>query len=89
MADGGRTTLAGLREREGGVVASFGPPLAPAHAARLRELGFQEGERVRCLKALPFGGPRVFEVRDGVVSLEDAAARGVLVRRDPARGDRG
>ena len=93
MAESGAGTLADLREREEALVASFGPGLGAAHAARLRELGFQEGRRVRCLKTLPFGGPGVFEAGDGVVSLGADAARGVLVRRDgaqgPARGDPG
>ena len=70
-----------LREREGGQVELFDAHLERNCATRLREIGLEEGERVVCLKILPFGGPRVFQMRDGVFSLEQSLARKVFVRK--------
>ena len=70
-----------LREKENGFVTTFDNRLKEGHATRLRDIGLEEGESVRCLKVLPFGGPRVFQIRDSVFSLEKAVAHKVLSKR--------
>lgn len=70
-----------LEEKEEGQVELFDPDLKINHITRLREIGLEEGERVVCLKVLPFGGPRIFQMRDGVFSLEGSLGRKVFVRK--------
>ena len=74
-------SLSMLREREGGVITVLDAGMHQGHANRLRELGFREGERVTCLKILPFRGPRVFQVRDGVFSLDASTVRKIFIRK--------
>ena len=70
-----------LKEKEKGFVALFDGRLRKPHATRLREIGLEEGESVKCLKVLPFGGPRVFQIRDGVFSLEESLANRVFIQK--------
>ena len=74
-------SLSMLREREGGVITLLDTHINQGYAKRLRELGFREGERVTCLKILPFRGPRVFQVRDGVFSLDISTACRIFIRK--------
>ncbi len=70
-----------LKERENGFITMFDVCLKEGHAIRLREIGLGEGEKVQCLKVLPFGGPKVFQIRDSVFSLEKAVAHRVFVEK--------
>ena len=70
-----------LKERENCFVTTFDTCLKEGHATRLREIGIEEGESVRCLKTLPFGGPKVFQIRDSVFSLEKAVAHRIFIQK--------
>ncbi len=43
-------------------ILSFSDDLSESFLTRLRELGFREGEVVRCVRHLPLGAPPVFEI---------------------------
>src|SRR5271165_1658069 len=51
-------------------VQSFAAELRPEVSRRLRELGFGQGDLVRCLRAAPFGGPRVYCVSGAAFALD-------------------
>ena len=68
-------------EEETGLIQSIDRVLTEGHCKRLREMGFQEGETITCLKTLPFKGPGVFQVRDGVFSLEESVANRILIQK--------
>ena len=64
-----------------GEIRGFSPELSDNIKQRLRELGFQEGERVKCLRQIPFGGPKVYLVGDAVFSLAADVSSHVLITR--------
>ena len=75
-----RTSLEGLQIGIEAQILGF-DELLPAHyLSRLCELGFREGEWVRCLRHPPLGAPRVFQVDGAVFSLETSVARLVWIR---------
>lgn len=64
-----------LKENQEALVGDFCSSLLQVHRVRFIELGFREGESVKCIKTPPFGAPRVFEVSNAVFSIskEDAS----------------
>ena len=73
-----------LAEKAEARISGFKPGLREDFRQRLRELGFREGEFVRCLRRIPFGGPRVFMVGGTIFSLESEVARHVLLEPAPS-----
>ncbi len=63
-----------LAEKQIAILKSFCPSIAEHHRQRFAELGFREGEPVKCIQRTPLGAPRIFEVGSTVYSLskEDA-----------------
>jgi Fe2+ transport system protein FeoA len=68
-------------------VRGFSPQVRPEVSRRLRELGFGQGDLVRCLRAAPLGGPRVFAVSGCAFALESELAAQVLVTSLESHGD--
>jgi Fe2+ transport system protein FeoA len=62
-----------------GRVSGFSSQVRPEVSRRLRELGFGKGDLVRCLRAAPLGGPRVYGVSGCAFALESELAGQVLV----------
>ena len=60
-------------------IKSYKDSIPGNYQLRLRELGFEEGERVTCLRSAPFGGPKVFKVGDSVFSLAKDVAEEIQV----------
>lgn len=60
-------------------ISGFQPGLRPEVGRRLRELGFVDGNEVRCLRRAPFGGPRVYAVSGAAFALEPEVACQVLL----------
>ena len=68
-------------------IDGFGSEIRPEVGRRLRELGFVDGNVVRCVRRAPFGGPRVYAVSGAAFALEMHVAAHVLL--GPADGDDG
>ena len=68
-------------------IDGFGTELRPEVGRRLRELGFVDGNVVRCVRRAPFGGPRVYAVSGAAFALEMNVAAHVLL--GSADGDDG
>ena len=66
-----------LKANEEGQICSFSSHLSHDYMMRLRELGFREGEFVKCLKTPPMGAPRIFEICGSVFSMETEIAQGI------------
>ena len=70
-----------LKEKENGFITLFDQNINKGHALRLKEIGLQKGTKVTCLKVLPFGGPRVFQISDSVFSLDKSIAHRVFIQK--------
>jgi Fe2+ transport system protein FeoA len=73
-------TLLELSINEKALISGFTTKLSTEYLTRLRELGFHEGELVKCLKTPPMGAPRVFEVCGSVFSMESEIAREIELK---------
>jgi ferrous iron transport protein A len=73
------TTLRDMAPGSDARVQRFSVGLQPEVSRRLRELGFGQGDLVRCLRAAPLGGPRVYAVCGAAFALEAELAQQVLV----------
>jgi len=73
------TTLRDMAPGSDARVQSFSAELQPEVSRRLRELGFGQGDLVRCLRVAPLGGPRVYAVSGAAFALEAELAEQVLV----------
>ncbi len=72
-------SLLDLKVNEEGQISSFSSHLSHDYTMRLRELGFREGEFVKCLKTPPMGAPRIFEICGTVFSMETEIAQGIKI----------
>ena len=68
-------TLLSLKTNQEVQISGFSSRISPEYVMRLRELGFREGEFVKCIKTPPMGAPRVFEVGGTVFSMESEVAK--------------
>ncbi len=84
---GGMRNLAQLPPGARARIDGFGSDLRPEVGRRLRELGFVDGNVVRCVRRAPFGGPRVYAVSGAAFALEMDVAAHVML--GPADGDDG
>lgn len=73
----GPCTLADLAPGEGGLILSVGGP--PAVQARLRDLGFLEGQRARMIKAAPLSDPIEYCVEGVHIGLRRHEAEWIRV----------
>ncbi len=46
---------------------------------KIRDLGILESEEIGCLQWIPFGGPRVYKLENGVFALEKSIAQNIEV----------
>lgn len=72
-------TLIELSANQKAHITGFSANLSSNYLSRLRELGFREGELIKCLKTPPLGAPRVFEICGCVFSVESDIARECLI----------
>ncbi len=82
------TTLRDLAPGRDARVLRLSAGLRPEVRRRLRELGFGQGEFVRCLRAAPLGGPRVYSVSGAAFALEAPLAEQVHVSLLESHGNR-
>ncbi|MBP9708580.1 MAG: ferrous iron transport protein A [Oligoflexales bacterium] len=71
-------TLLDLKTNQEAQILSLSSNINSANATRLRELGFREGEFVRCLKTPPFGAPHVYLICGSVFSMEAEIAKEIV-----------
>lgn len=81
------TTLGDMPPGRSGRVHGFSSEVRPEVSRRLRELGFGRGNVVRCLRAAPLGGPRVYAVSGCAFALEAELAAQVWVSSVETHGD--
>ena len=68
-----------LNEQESGAIDSIKDHLSKETIIRLREMGISKGGKVVCLKTIPFGGPKLFQISDSVFSLEKPVAEAIVL----------
>ena len=68
-----------LPEQKVAGVERFDDSLPKEFALRLNEIGIHRGSSIKCLKVVPFNGPRVYQISDGVFSLEKSAAERIYL----------
>lgn len=76
-------TLWALPKGASSRVQALDGALPPAHAQRLRELGFFPGAEVCCVHRPAFGAPRVYAVAGACFSLENALAARIYTEPGP------
>ncbi len=72
-------TLNLLHPNDEAQILDFSATLSPDYASRLRELGFREGEFIRCLRRPPMGAPLIYEVGGTIFSVENEVASKILL----------
>lgn len=48
---------------------------------RLREIGLDEGQSIKCLRRSPGNGPVVFQISDSVFTLERKVAEKIFIKK--------
>lgn len=78
------TTLWQLSVAGRAVVSCISNDLPKAYQTRIQDFGFLPGQPVECLRHTPFNGPRLFQLGDSILSLDQATAEGILILIEPA-----
>jgi ferrous iron transport protein A len=63
-------TLWEIKTKQIALVDGLDPTLVPAVFQRLTEMGFAEGQGIKCLRRSPFKGPLVLQLCDFFYSIE-------------------
>lgn len=63
-----------LTETMTATIKGFSEQIPSEHLTRLRELGIDIDKTITCLKKTPFKGPKVYQISDGVFSLDEETA---------------
>lgn len=79
-------TLWDLKPKIQATIQRIDPALPADYQLRLRELGFQEGESIVCVRHTPFAGPAVYCIGDSIFSIAPEVARFVEVVLDQEAG---
>jgi Fe2+ transport system protein FeoA len=70
-----------LKEDENATIERLGSGIESRHQIRMQELGIHPGSNIQCLKRIPFGGPRVYQVGGCVFSIARDIASHIDVRK--------
>ncbi len=73
------SNLWNLEESQSAKVEDFDGAFETQMQTRLKNLGFNNGNQIKCLKKLPFDGPRSFQVSDSVFCLEKDIAEKIKI----------
>jgi Fe2+ transport system protein FeoA len=68
-----------LKDNQCASIGEFDNDISPKYQLRFLELGFQKGERIRCIQSTPFNGSKVFEISNSVFSVSEVEASKILV----------
>lgn len=68
------TALWQLKTNQQARISGIAPNVDPGLASRLRQMGFNSGCVVKCLRRTPLQGPMVIQLGDSVYSLEKSVA---------------
>lgn len=72
-------TIWNLTKMQKGIVSKLSLELDHSLMTRLLEMGLAPKEEVLCLRTTPMGGPKVFQIRDSVFSLEKSIAEKIYI----------
>ena len=61
------------------IVHAISENLDNKYRQRLADLGIVPGEEILCVRRTPFGGPRVFQLRDSLFSFDREISENILV----------
>lgn len=73
-------TLWSVKIQQQATITGFSKELAEDIAQRLSELGFHNGTLITCLRAMPLGGPMVYQIGDSVFSLTRELAEKISIQ---------
>ncbi len=77
-------TIWDLPKQSVGHITGMHDSVNPNLSQRLQEMGFVEGQIVKCMKRTPFQGPLVIQVQDCIYSLEKALAEQIVISSSAA-----
>lgn len=72
-------TIWDLPKKSQGHIVGLTSTMSASLSQRLEEMGFVEGQIVKCMKRTPFKGPLVIQVQDCVYSLDRALAEQIHI----------
>lgn len=72
-------TIWDLPKKAQGYITGLASSVNPNLSQRLEEMGFVEGQIVKCMKRTPFKGPLVIQVQDCVYSVDRALAEQISI----------
>ncbi len=75
------TSLWELKQNGSAIFSHFSNELSDEYRLRLREIGLDGPVEVVCLKHTPFEGPRLYQICDGVFSLDHEIASQLFVQK--------
>ncbi len=73
-------TLWDMATKQTGRIVDLSQELGTHISRRLREMGFEEGQLITCIRRSPLQGPLVVQIRDSVYSLEQSVARNIKLQ---------
>jgi len=73
-------TLWDLKPKKKGFIQSIDKKIDSRFLNRLRDIGFEIREEIQCLKTTPLNGPKIFQIGDGVFSLEKEIAQNIIIQ---------
>lgn len=66
-----KKNLWSLPQGQKALITHLDKELTDEFRVRLEELGIHPGETVECVKSIPFGGPKVYQVGESIYSLDE------------------
>ncbi|WP_100644428.1 FeoA family protein [Alteromonas facilis] len=72
-------TVWDLTKKSSAQIRGVNASASPSLAQRLAEMGFVEGQVVKCMKRTPFNGPLVIQVQDCVYSVDKSLAQQIEI----------
>jgi ferrous iron transport protein A len=66
------------------IISAISENLDSKYRQRLADLGIVPGEQILCVRRTPFGGPKVFQLRESLFSFDKEISENILV--EPIRG---
>jgi ferrous iron transport protein A len=72
-------TIWDLPKKGQGQIIGLTSSVSPSLSQRLQEMGFVEGQMIKCMKRTPFKGPMVIQVQDCIYSVDKDLAEQIRI----------